>query len=83
MLFHLGLDASRSRRWRWGRADPELQRREFRTISFFLLSLAVRADEVEVVFFGIFFLDAKTAAVLPHIAFLTCNAVAPIILKHD
>lgn len=81
MPFHLGFDANC--RWRWGRADSELQRREFRTISFLLLSLAVQADEVEVVLFGIFFLDAKAAAVLPHIALLTCNAVTPIILGND
>jgi hypothetical protein len=34
---------------------------------------------VEVVLLGIFFLDAQAAAMLPHIALLTCNAVTSII----
>lgn len=79
MLFDLGLDPGS--RWRRGRADSELQRREFRPVGFLLLSLAVRADEVEVVLFGIFFLDAKAAAMLPYVALLACNAVTPVILE--
>jgi hypothetical protein len=79
MRFHLGLGpSSRGRR---GRADSELQRWEFWTIGFLLLPLAVGADEVEVVLLGIFFVDAKAATVLPHIALLTSNAVAPVVLK--
>jgi hypothetical protein len=73
----LGLDSG-SRRRR-SRADSELQRREFRPVGFLLLALAVRADEVEVVLLGVFFLNAKAAAMLPYITLLTCNAVTPVI----
>ena len=79
MLFHFGLgSSSRGRRCR---ADSELQRWEFWPIGFLLLPPAVGADEVEIVLLGIFFVDAKAATVLPHIALLTSNAVAPVVLR--
>jgi hypothetical protein len=45
-----------------------------------LLLLAIEADKLKVVFFSGLLRNTEALAMLPHIAFLAGNAVAPIIL---